>query len=290
MRGDVLPFAEVVIIGAKGSVGSLFCAALAADGRRIVTIDLQRSGESQEHADYFSCDVRNPDAAVQRALGAAELVILAVPERVALEAWPKISALLGARTLLVDTLSVKSRFAELVHHAHAQAEVLSINPMFAPSLGFAGNNAAAVPLVDGPQTKAFIELLESWGCRVQLVSAEEHDRTTAAVQVATHAAILTFGASLMRLGYDARQAAALMTPPHRSMLALLERIATANPEVYWEIQAENPFAASARAALSSGLSDLARWVDQGDYAAFQTFLRGLKSSVLPSSGGDRKQP
>ena len=70
------------------------------------------------------------------------------------------------------------------------------------------------------------------------VDGAEHDRLTAALQVAGHAAIIAFGHALSSLGYDADRLRSLWTPPHRVMLALLARMGTLDAEVYLNSTAE----------------------------------------------------
>jgi len=68
-------------------------------------------------------------------------------------------------------------------------------------------------------------------------------RVTAAVQNATHSALIAFGLSLKKIGYDAELAAKISTPPHRAMISVIQRMASINePDTYWDIQTENPHA------------------------------------------------
>lgn len=48
----------------------------------------------------------------------------------------------------------------------------------------------------------------------------------------------------------------LAPPPHTVMLALLARIVSGTPEVYWDVQAGNPLAPKARGALADGVRRL----------------------------------
>ncbi|MGB1607121.1 MAG: hypothetical protein ACPIOQ_81095, partial [Promethearchaeia archaeon] len=50
----------------------------------------------------------------------------------------------------------------------------------------------------------------------------QHDRVTAAVQNATHSALIAFGLSLKKIGYDAELAAKISTPPHRAMISVIQ--------------------------------------------------------------------
>jgi prephenate dehydrogenase len=128
-----------------------------------------------------------------------------------------------------------------------------------------------------------LELLEKWGARVVLVPAEEHDRMVAATQALTHAAVLAFGLALVELDADVTAHTTLAPPPHATLLALLSRIAGGTPEVYWDVQVANPYAARSRGALASGLRRVAALVDGADEAGFTaalTELRGLFGADL----------
>jgi 4-amino-4-deoxyprephenate dehydrogenase len=173
-------------------------------------------------------------------------------------------------------LSVKGPVVRLFD-AHAdRVEILSINPMFAPALGWSGHPVAVIEVGQaGPKGRSFQQLLSSWGASVEIVSADEHDRLTAAVQVATHAATLAFGATLLSLGYNAETAMRVATPPHRLLLTLLNRMVTQNPEVYWDIQAYHPHAALVRQSLIKALEAIQLQAELQDRGGFQDLFQKL---------------
>jgi prephenate dehydrogenase len=152
--------------------------------------------------------------------------------------------------------------------------------MFAPALGFSGRPVALVDLCPGPATRAFAELLARHGARCVAVSAGEHDRLTAGLQVATHAAVLAFGLALRELRLDAQALVELAPPPHHAMLALLSRIASGNPEVYREIQAAHPDGPAVRESLRQALTALD---GAGEPARFAELVRQLTEWL-----GDRR--
>lgn len=258
-------------------MGSLFARKLAEEGLPVVAVDLAAAPAGTLMVrEYLSADVTAPTDQAQRAVAGAGCVLACLHESVMLRAVDAILPAMQPGALLVDTLSVKTPYVELVGCARPDVEILSIDPLFAPSVGFAGQNVVAVEVRGAARVQAFIASIERWGASVTRMSAEDHDRSAAAIQVATHAAVIAFGMCLSRLRYDINMASAVTTPPHRTLLALLARIMTANPDVYWEIQTMNPFARSARAALTEALAELVRIVDDGDRSAFHAlFARGL---------------
>jgi 4-amino-4-deoxyprephenate dehydrogenase len=266
-----------VVAGGSGAVGALFAEHLARSGVRVCVVDRVQPVNGVR---FVPGDLTAIDDRVVAELRAADLVLLAVPEPVALNAVGGLAAVLRPGALLADTLSVKSRFVAALRDAGPGVEAVSLNPMFAPALGFAGRPVAAVLVRDGRAARELLGLLEEWGARVVLVPAGEHDRIAGATQALTHAAVLAFGLALAELGSDV---SAPGPPPHATLLALLSRIAGGTPEVYWDVQAANPYAARSRAALAGGLRRIAELVEGADEAGFTaalTEVRGLFGANL----------
>ncbi|MBY6368498.1 prephenate dehydrogenase dimerization domain-containing protein [Rhodococcoides corynebacterioides] len=259
---------RVVVVGGAGAVGALYADAFAGAGCAVSVLD--------PAADEVGGDVLRPDAAATDRLGAADVVILAVPESVALAAVPVLSTI-APRATVVDTLSVKTAIADAVARSTVVAAV-GLNPMYAPSLGMDGRPTAAVVHRDGPAVASVLEVVAARGPVVR-VSASEHDRVVASTQALTHAAILAFGTALAELGVDPAVAAALGPPPFATATALLARVATGTPEVYADVQQGNPFAAPARAALGRAVAT----VDSScaDVAEFTALLATARAALGP---------
>ncbi|MEU8276158.1 prephenate dehydrogenase/arogenate dehydrogenase family protein [Microbispora bryophytorum] len=277
-----------VVVGGAGAVGGLFAEHLLRSGAEVLVVDPGARealpGEALPgEARFLRGDITDMGPDLREEIGRADLVLLAVPEQVALAAVKQVAAAMRPGALLADTLSVKGPVAdEILAHA-GDVEAAGLNPMFAPSLGFAGRPVAAVVLHDGPRAGALLRLVESWGGRAVRLGAHEHDRLAAATQALTHAAVLSFGLALARLGVGVAELAAVAPPPHATMLALLARIASGTPEVYWDVQSANPQAAAAREALADGVRTLAGLLDgraDGE-AEFAAALGGLRDLLGP---------
>ena len=286
-----LPFSSAVVVGGGGAVGGLFVRALLAEGATSVAlVDLRTSGCPPRVA-AIEDDVRSPSGETLERVGSSDIVILATPEEVAVGAVGALLPRMRRGSLLVDTLSVKSGIARALNAGPAAAaapagpELLGVNPMFAPGLGFAGRSVIAVTYAGGPLAEAFLDLIARQGAEVVSLSVEEHDRACAALQVATHAAVLTFGMALRASGYDVSRAERIMPPPHRTMLALLGRILDGEPEVYRDVQAANPYAAEMRARLRDAQDRLDAIVESGRAEPFSELVDELRA-VLSGAGVD----
>jgi prephenate dehydrogenase len=274
---------NAVILGGNGAIGALLCERFAGERIDTTAIDVVPVPPMRHHnVGFVSADVRDLPAEAHHALAEADWVVAALPETVLLETWESIVGLLKPGALFVDTLSVKlPLISAMTGCVPPSVEMISINPMFAPSLGFKGQSVAVVEVRRAAHADHFLRLLREWGASLQYLSAEWHDRYAAVLQSATHAAILAFGLALHRLQYDAEAVLPIMTPPHRAMLSLLARILNASPEVYWDIQAQNPYAPEARQALVDGLRVLTEAVEGGDQARFRRLLADLQGMFGP---------
>src|SRR6476659_4174093 len=223
-----MTLSRAMILGGLGQAGQLMAQALTDAGREVILVDVRRPPEENNTARYVQADVTRPDDDL---ISGVDCIVMCLPERAALQAAPAILEAMPEGALWVDTLSVKQNVCGLLRGYKEKLELVSINPMFAPALGFAGNSVAFVVIAGGPKSEQFARLLRSLQANVEMVTPETHDRLTAAIQVATHAAILSFGTTLLELDYDVAKGSALATPPHRLLLSLLQRLSAANPEV-----------------------------------------------------------
>ncbi|MGW6391711.1 prephenate dehydrogenase/arogenate dehydrogenase family protein [Streptomyces sp. NPDC055103] len=268
-----------VVVGGAGAVGRLFAERLLAGGARVAVIDTVGPGAEPTGTHYVRGDVTDLGPRLEADLGHADLVVLAVPDAVALSAVPGLAGVLRPDALLVDTLSVKQPITAAVR-AHAPAvQAVGLNPMFAPALGFEGRPVAAVVVNDGPQVGGLLELVGSWGARVVRLDAAEHDRLAGASQALTHAAVLGFGLALTRLGPDLGRIREIAPPPHNALLALLARISGGAPAVYWDVQAANPEAAAVRKELAEGVRRVADLVERGSEPEFAAVLGQLQDHL-----------
>lgn len=283
---------RVVVAGGSGAVGALFAEHLQESGNDVVIVDRNVPGPTHRVSRFVRGDITDPGAGVADVVRTADAVMLCVPEPAALVAIGRLTGTVRTDALIVDTSSVKSTVVPVLHAAATiagDAEALSLNPMFAPSLGFAGHPVASVIVRDGRRGRALHDLIETWGARMVTVTADQHDRLAAAAQALTHAAVIAFGAALAELDVDIADLDRIAPPPHAALLALLARITSGAPEVYWDVQAANPHAPAARRALSRGVSELSGVVDDDDPAAFGDLLDRLRGVLGPLQGAYRER-
>jgi prephenate dehydrogenase len=269
------------VVGGAGAVGGMFVNLLLGAGADVCVVDASPPRQDAWRCTFECGDITAIGPRLEAELRRADLVLLAVPEEVAIAAVGPVARALEPGALLADTLSVKSAVVPALDTEARHLEALSLNPMFAPSLGIDGRAVAAVVVHDGPRTEELLGLLASRGATVVEVSAREHDELTAVTQALTHAAVLAFGLALDELDVDVRALGELAPPPHLTLLAMLARIASGQPETYRDVQAANPYAPRARAALANGIRRLADAIDGGSEADFGAVLAQLRARLGP---------
>ncbi|MDY7036211.1 MAG: hypothetical protein SV375_08640, partial [Thermodesulfobacteriota bacterium] len=212
---------NILIIGANGNVATLLARKFSECNASLTGIDLHPGPSIPDiYSRYFSLDILDAKDTPNRLLSImnVDCVLICLPEQTAISALPVILREMASGMLLVDTLSVKSHyigaFSKNVEIAGKDIQMVSINPMFNPALGFKDNNVAVINMHKGPLASAFVSLLKGWGANLAFLTAEEHDANMAAIQVATHASLLSFGLALSKMGYDIQGAKNLRTPMH----------------------------------------------------------------------------
>ncbi|WP_432133489.1 MULTISPECIES: prephenate dehydrogenase/arogenate dehydrogenase family protein [unclassified Streptomyces] len=268
---------RAVVVGGAGAVGRLFTERLIGADVEVTVVDPALGpGAEPEAARRVQGDITAVDPALAAELGRADLVVLAVPEPVALAALPGLAVALRPGAVLADTLSVKQAVARAVREHAPGVQAVGLNPMFAPALGFTGRPVAAVVVHDGPGVTELLGLVEDWGATVERVDAAQHDRLAAASQALTHAAVLGFGLALAGTGVPAAELRPIAPPPATTLLALLARVVGGTPEVYWDVQYANAEAPAARKALAAAIHRLAETVEHGTEAGFAALLGELR--------------
>ncbi|MEH6582160.1 MAG: prephenate dehydrogenase/arogenate dehydrogenase family protein [Halioglobus sp.] len=267
---------KALVVGGSGAVGSLFCDLLGEYHDTVVALDPQKSVLSSGNKTHYVQGSLGEKKCVEL-IKQSRIVLLATPEAPTLAHINDIASLMTDKQCLIDTLSVKSRVCEILSNTKSVVEIVSINPMFGPSLGFDGQSLAYIPVRKGPIASQFLREIENAGTQTVECSAESHDRMTAATQATTHAAILVLGMAFSKLNYKPSTAKSIWTPPHQTMLAMLARILNADPEVYRDIQESNPYAREARDVLTESIGEFENTINSP--VAFNELFRSLKELV-----------
>ena len=272
---------SIVVLGGLGQVGQLIIDSLALTGTDLYVVDILKRPPEIAAERYLQVNVTEPSDSLLQLIGSADCVILSLPQHTTMAASRAVLEAMSENSLWVDTSSVKDELYQVLKVYEGRREILSLNPMFAPSLSFEGQAIVIIEISGGPKSKWFCATLQSLGAKLETMTADTHDKVTGAVQIATHAAVVSFGITLSRLGYNINQAITIATPPHLLLLSLLHRIVTANPEVYWEIQHLHPHAISVRREMFEALDTLGSAAVSDSSAEFQKLFEEIRLLLAP---------
>jgi prephenate dehydrogenase len=273
---------RVVVVGALGSIGQMVGRQLLDSGIAVTGIDLVSSegGLSTLPFPVVRGDVLNPDEQVKALLGEADMVCLALSYEVLSRCLKPLCAHLAPHCLIVETLSIKSKCAELIREQAVGHQVVGINPMFSGDLDPAGRPLVLVHYAADTRRSELRELLRHWNLNVFEMTAHEHDRYMAQLQTANHFLVLVFGQVLCRADVNVSQLLALAPPPFRVMYALLARMTHNHPDVYWEIQSHNPFSSQARVWAGEALQALGETIDADQRERFHAVMGELRNTLI----------
>ena len=276
---------KVLLIGVQGGFGRLMAGLLADHGLSVTGVGRRaRDAQLAMLDEYHQADALLIDDAYRAMIAAADCIVVCLPDEPTQMVVPLIAAEMSPGAVLCDVLSVKAHVANIMQQQRSDVELLSLHPMFAPSVGFAGQNVVVVPIQKGPirmgpRSDEVRGWLEDWQSNVTEMTAAEHDRIAALTQTATHAAVLAFGLVLLKSGYNLNEADATSTPAHRTMLAQLARIAGSDPEVYWKILHDNPNSADVLDSAAAAVDELRALAAEGSEQQLGELLASIREML-----------
>jgi chorismate mutase/prephenate dehydrogenase len=246
-----------LIIGGAGQMGRLFARHLTARGHHVVAADFE-------------------DALTSEVVAAADVVMISVPMAVAAEVARKVAPLVRADALLCDINSLKSEVCEAF--AQCPGEALGTHPMFGPSVGTLQRQKVVVcPVAPGPRSAWFCRELELLGLELMETDPAVHDRMMAVVQVLVHFRTLVMGEALRRTGVSIEESLLYTSPIYRLELAVTGRLFAQDPNLYAEIEMQNPFSQEVRQHFLAAAQAVGEAIDSGDRVRFEEIFSGIRT-------------
>ncbi|HUO86511.1 MAG TPA: prephenate dehydrogenase/arogenate dehydrogenase family protein [Thermoanaerobaculia bacterium] len=210
---------------------------------------------------------REEDQLARQRLATAEMVVAATPPARTAALYRDWCAAPPAG-VVVDISSIKTPLLEPIRALQAEgARVASIHPMFGPSaVLLRGADVVVCDTGDAAAGAAVEALFAPTTAHLVHLPLAEHDRVMADLLSLAHATAIAFALALPAAEHPVRS----------TTFQALERLASAvvreSPDVYYEIQAENPHSAAAVGRLRAALEQLSAVLEAGDRTAFGALL------------------
>ena len=202
-------------------------------------------------------------------------------------------ALRGLRgKLLFDISSTKT---EPMHEmaTAAGASVVGCHPFFGPFVQqVAGKHVILCPLARGSyvldaNTQAWAGWLSDWwkdrGAKVHFLTAEEHDRLAAVIQIGVLAPVALFAAAVERLGIPLATLMEINTPNSLVLQSVAGRMLTASmASTYAFLATGNKFSVEVTEAIRDAAADFHDMASRKDASALERHIKAIADRISPA--------
>jgi chorismate mutase/prephenate dehydrogenase len=264
-RRSVRPGARVLIVGGRGSMGSLFVRWFVQSDYSVRILDVDDWPQVKELTQGI------------------DLALLAVPIAVTPAVALQLGPHLPPNCVLCDITSLKREPLEAMLRGHA-GPVVGLHPLFGPTTVTMDRQiVVGIPGRAGAACQWLLEQLAVWGNVLVEATAEEHDRLMGIVQALRHFATFAFGEYLCTRQVPITRTLDFSSPIYRLELGMVGRLFAQDPALYAEIIFATP---ERRALLRDFIESLNRhleMVDRGDKQAFIEQFRKVAGWFGPFS-------
>lgn len=252
-KGEVTtsqPQQHFLIVGGQGKMGARFAHALKERGYQVSVLEKE-------------------DTPTAKIVGSADIVMICVPMHLAVAVTKQISPLVRQDALLCDINSLK----EDICHVFSQAtcETLGMHPMFGPTVkSFRRQKVIVCPIRTGGRSGWFQKELGRMGFEVVECDPPTHDRMMGIIQVLIHFSTLVTGQALRESQVPLERTLPFTSPIYRLELATIGRLFAQSPELYAEIEMNNPAGLAMCKKFVLAAQSLEKIISSGDHAAFRS--------------------
>ena len=230
---------KVAVLGGTGKMGRWFARFFKNKGYRVVI-----GGRSPKKNKIVAKElgVESASSNIDAARG-ADIVVVSTSIETVPETIMKIRDSIDKGSIVFDIASVKTGISEALEVLHSKgAKVTSIHPMFGPAAdSIKGKKIIVVPVVKDDEATAWaVDFFNKEGAEVHIVkNAEEHDRIIAVTLSLTHFLNISLGRILAK--QDIQKVKELAGTTFSLQLTLTEAVLSEDPELYYGIEALNPY-------------------------------------------------
>lgn len=208
---------HVLIVGAKGGMGSLYSRIAEQTGHKVYKIDKPNWHELEEIAPKL------------------DLAIVSVPINVTGDVIERLAPKLKSETILADFTSNKTDPIKAMKEAH-DGPVLGLHPMHGPNVDNLSKQLMVVCPVRGAEASQWIiKQSKLWGMRVIEADAEKHDHVMHMVQGLRHFVALLHGSFMKTYDLKPQDILDYSSPIYRAELMMTGRIFAQSAELYADI-------------------------------------------------------
>jgi chorismate mutase / prephenate dehydrogenase len=241
---------DVVIIGGAGKMGLWFARYMAMRGHKVSILDTRKDGAKKVKEFPNVTDLK-------KAMKKADVVIVAVTIS---QAKPVLEQIIEAKPsgLVFDIMSVKTPIIPTLENAAEEGlKICSIHPMFGPdALSLYRRNIIVCDCGSTRGVEEFLPLIDGMGANVTQMMVTEHDELISYVLGLSHAVNIAFFETLKGSGIDFKTFEDIASTTFKKQSASARSVSMESPDLYFEIQHENPNTARCLDLLEKVTMDL----------------------------------
>jgi chorismate mutase/prephenate dehydrogenase len=254
---------RALIIGGGGKMGRWFADFLGSQGFAVEVADPTGAPPGVVHVkDWRATDLKQ------------DFILLATPLGVT-DALLRDLALRRPPGVLFDVGSLKSplRSGLLALKSHG-LRVTSVHPMFGPDTELlSGRHVVFIDLGHAEALQKARELFAPTMAEQVVMTLDEHDRLIAYVLGLSHALNIAFFTALAGSGEAAPRLARMSSTTFDNQLEVASAVAQESPELYYEIQSLNDYAAESLEALAQAVERIRTAILSQDHDAFVALMQ-----------------
>ena len=241
------------IIGGKGKMGKYFVNFFEQNGYSVIISDKRTKLSNIE------------------LVKKADVVMISVPidktEAIIQEVAPHIKK----SGLLMDLTSLK--VSPIKAMSKTKVSYLGCHPLFGPTNAIEGQLIILCPGRGQKWFNWWQNLLEKNKVKVKIMPAQKHDKIMAYVQALTHFSDIALADTLRKSKIPIRKMTACQSPVYRLELDMMGRILNQDPNLYANIQIDNPLSASVMQDFIKSCQTLTEIVAKKDNKAFIHYFK-----------------
>lgn len=253
---------KALIVGGFGKMGLWFAHFLESQGFQIEVYDPKATPRAG-YAVVSSLEDCNHDViVVATSLRETDSVLLQLSN-----ARPK--------GLIFDIASLKGPVrAGLLALATSDLCATSLHPMFGPDTQLlSGRHVILVSLGNPKADNAAKALFAPTMAQVVEMDAQAHDKTVSFLLGLSHALNIVFFTALRQSGEMADRLMALSSTTFDAQLKIAARVAAESPQLYYDIQALNPYHNTSLELFEKAVQQFRLAIDQNNFAEFEALMR-----------------
>jgi len=259
---------RALVVGGAGRMGRWFARFLDSQGFVVELVDPALAADTRS-AEGFAQRARLDQGALDH-----QLILIAAGLQASNAVMLEL-ARLGPPGVVLDVASIKAPLAAGYQALQAAGvAVASLHPLFGPSAVLLADRHVVVLDLGAPRATALArELFAATTAVVVDMSLAEHDALMAEVLGLSHVLNIVFAAALAAGGADERRLERLSSTTFDAQTRVSRAVVNENPDLYFEIQQQNPNSPEVLERLAMALQELRSALDANDRARFAAMMR-----------------